>query len=257
MIISIIIPCYNHGRFLLEALESVETAKGEFPCEVIIVNDGSTEQLTKEVLADVEKRGYRVIHQYNQGLAAARNNAIKAAKGKYILPLDTDNKLHRNYFDAIDVLEKNSSVDVVYGNPILFGDEKGLKEVGDFEIEKLLHCNYIDACAVFRKEVWERVNGYDANMPAMGNEDWEFWWSVFFTGGMFLHLDKPCFYYRVRHDSMSFTTTKPGFAQNKQYLYAKHGEKLVNFYLERKATLDYINNNRAKAIIKLMLGRAF
>lgn len=241
----------------MEALESIETAKGEYAFEIIIINDGSTEQLTKEVLGNVEKQGYQVINQPNQGLAAARNNAIMAAKGKYILPLDADNKLHKNYFKAIDVLDKNNSVDVVYGNPILFGDEEAVKETTGFEIEKLLHYNYIDACAVFRKTVWEKVNGYDGNMPAMGNEDWEFWWSVFFIKGVFVHLNEPCFYYRVRNDSMSITTTKPGFAQNKRYLYSKHGQNLINFYLERKATVDYINNNRTKTIIKLMLGQKF
>jgi glycosyltransferase involved in cell wall biosynthesis len=79
-----------------------------------------------------------VIHQSNQGLAAARNRAIAAASAKYILPLDSDNKLHRNYLTrAVEILDVHPSLDVVYGNPILFGEESGVRRVGPFEFGKL------------------------------------------------------------------------------------------------------------------------
>ena len=83
----------------------------------------------------------------------------------------------------------------------------------------MLGDNYIDACAVFRKTVWEEVGGYDGNMPAMGNEDWEFWIHIFFKKGVFYYLDQPCFYYRVSSTSMRVSVTEPGIFMRTGILY--------------------------------------
>lgn len=69
--VSIVIPCYNHGQYLDEALQSIHQAQAG-PVEILIVNDGSTDPATIEKLRSLEQQGYRVIHQPNQGLAAAR-----------------------------------------------------------------------------------------------------------------------------------------------------------------------------------------
>lgn len=265
--ISVIIPCYNHGAYLEEAILSVEENTDVYDCEIIIIDDGSSDSLTIEVLNSLERKGYHVIRQRNQGLAAARNNAITIARGKYILPLDSDNKLHKNYLTkAVAILEKDNSIGVVYGKPIFFGDEQGLREVGEFDFERLITMNYIDACAVFRRDIWVQVNGYDGLMPGMGNEDWEFWVHSFLLGNQFFYLQEVCFYYRVLATSMSASTTRPSYSANKEYIYKKHALKLVEKLLafnkslinseeKNKLVINYITNNRLKAIVKLGLGR--
>lgn len=93
--LSIIIPCFNHGKVIDEALNSVfEQSYNDY--EVIVINDGSTDGYTNEKLSELERKGVFVLHQPNQGLATARNNGIKLAKGEYILPLDSDNRLKKD-----------------------------------------------------------------------------------------------------------------------------------------------------------------
>jgi len=91
--ISIIIPCYNHGQYVREAISSVEKCTDKNLYEMIIVNDGSTDSFTLEEMGRLANDGYYVINQVNQGLGRTRNNGIKAAKGEYILPLDSDNRV--------------------------------------------------------------------------------------------------------------------------------------------------------------------
>lgn len=90
---SIIIPVYNVENYLIECLESV-IRQPEHDFEVVCVNDGSTDK-SVDILADYESRDRRVkvIHQANQGLAAARNAGIRFAEGKYVCFLDSDDKL--------------------------------------------------------------------------------------------------------------------------------------------------------------------
>ena len=105
--VSVIIPCYNHGEYLDEAVESVLTQTYQ-NFEIIIVDDGSTDQSTIDLLKVYRKPKTRVIRTDNQGLASARNNGIKEAKGEYILPLDADDKIGKEYLKkAVKILDEN------------------------------------------------------------------------------------------------------------------------------------------------------
>ncbi len=201
--LSVIIPCYNHGEFILQAIASVESCQAKV-YEILIINDGSTDPLTQKVLQALSERGYSVIHQENQGLASARNHGISLAKGRYILPLDSDNKIRPNYITkAIEILDNEPEVGVVYGNFEFFGGVTGVQEVPEFDINLILRGNYIDACAVFRKTVWEDAGGYDSKIPEqLGYEDWDFWLSVAEKGWHFYHIDEVLFDYRLRSNSM-------------------------------------------------------
>jgi glycosyltransferase involved in cell wall biosynthesis len=201
--LSVVIPCYNHGEFILQAIASVESCQANV-YEILIINDGSTDPLTQKVLQALTERGYQVIHQENQGLAIARNHGISLAKGRYILPLDSDNKIRPNYITkAIKILDRQPEVGVVYGNFEFFGGVAGIKEVPEFDINLIVRGNYIDACAVFRKTAWEDAGGYDDKIPEqLGYEDWDFWLSVAEKGWHFYHIDEVLFDYRLRSDSM-------------------------------------------------------
>lgn len=201
--LSVVIPCYNHGEFILQAIASVESCQAKV-YEILIVNDGSTDPLTQKVLQALSDRGYSVIHQENQGLAIARNHGISLAKGRYILPLDSDNKIRPNYITkAIEILDNEPEVGVVYGNFEFFGGVTGVQEVPEFDINLILRGNYIDACAVFRKTAWQDAGGYDGKIPEqLGYEDWDFWLSVAEKGWHFYHIDEVLFDYRLRSNSM-------------------------------------------------------
>lgn len=91
--ISVIIPCFNQGKYIAECLDSV-LAQTFTNYEVIIVNDGSTDDSLKIIKQYTNKyKNFRLLDQSNQGVVFARNNAISKAKGKYIYPLDADDKI--------------------------------------------------------------------------------------------------------------------------------------------------------------------
>ncbi len=204
----------------------------------------------------MEQQGHFIIHQNNQGLAAARNNAIRMAKGKYIIPLDSDNKLHLNYLTkAIDILEKNESIDVVYGDKMVFGNEVGLRTSKRFKLRLMIKNNYIDACAVFRKSLWVKTGGYDPAMPGMGYEDWEFWINSYLNGAIFFYLNEICFYYRITDGSMRVVAKKNYNLENKEYVIKKHAAYFVEYYIKNEPIVDYIKKNRLKASVKLILGK--
>jgi glycosyltransferase involved in cell wall biosynthesis len=223
--VSIVIPCFNHGRFLREAIASVEQCDRD-SYELIIVNDGSTDAETGKVIGDLQAAGYHVINQDNQGLAAARNAGIRVAKGAYILPLDADNRIKPDYiYKATHILDSNPEVAVAYGKPEYFGDpvELPLKPVTEFDVIQLLDGNFIDACAVFRKSAWEKCGGYDMSMPAPGLEDWDLWLSMSARGYRFYFINEVLFDYRVRHESMIHGLLQNGkFSSVVDYLTRKH-----------------------------------
>ena len=73
--------------------------------------------------------------------------------------------------------------------------------MGPFDRRRLLERNYIDACAAFRREVWEQNGGYDPDMPVW--TDWDFWLGACRRGWVFEYVPEITFEYRVRNDSMS------------------------------------------------------
>ena len=90
--ISVVIPCFNDGAFLMEALKSA-LAQTLPPLEILVINDGSTDAKTLRLLKSIDMPSVRVIHQDNRGLGGARNTGIRNARGKYIYFCDADNVL--------------------------------------------------------------------------------------------------------------------------------------------------------------------
>lgn len=222
--VTIVIPCYNDGYFLLEALASVQECDPAL-YEVIIVNDGSQDLATLTILQELEKDDYYIHHQPNRGLANARNTGIYLARTPYVLPLDSDNKIRPCYLtESIPILEKNPQVAVVYSDVHYFGDQDLIWSLPDFDLCHLLVRNYIDACAVFRKSIWQKVGGYDEGMPdRLGYEDWEFWIRVAKSGAQFYHLPLVGFDYRTRSDSMVQACRLPhNHRRLVQYIVTKH-----------------------------------
>jgi glycosyltransferase involved in cell wall biosynthesis len=236
--VSIIIPCYNHGQYIDDALRSVENIDDKSIYEVIIVNDGSTDSYTNEHLSSLSKQGYNVIFQENKGLSAARNTGITNAKGCFILPLDSDNKIKPEYlYRGIDIMNRDASISMVYGNALLFGEETGIRKPGNFNLQHLLLYNFIDACAIFRRSMWETIGGYDTKMRT-GFEDWEFWINAASKGYKFHYVDEVLFDYRVLHDSMAHKLNAEKTKGNKiiEHLLDKHREFYGADYIDTDIT---------------------
>ena len=208
--VSIVIPCFNHGAFIEEALESVY-AQTFSDYEIIVVDDGSSDALTLQVLKSLTGDGLKLIEQPNMGLVAARNRGIAQAAGEYILPLDADDRISPDFIRrAVVELDRDPSVGIVYGHTELFGARSGLWFQPDFAMPDLLFENMIVATALFRKADWTIAGGY---RPAMVHawEDWDFWLTLVALGRKIVRLEGVTFYYRMSPDSMtsrlSFTRT--------------------------------------------------
>lgn len=197
--LSVIIPCHDDGDYLIDAVASVERNAPE--AELIIVDDGSTEPRTREVLGALVRAGRKVIEQPQSGLSAARNRGIAASTGDYFLPLDADNRLLPGFAaEAIALLAADSAVGVVYGDRRELGARSGDVAVPELDLPRLVSGNYIDACAVVRRAVWSEVGGYDVALHDW--EDWDFWLGAAARGWRFTRLPHPTFEYRVRPDSL-------------------------------------------------------
>jgi glycosyltransferase involved in cell wall biosynthesis len=238
--ISVIMPCFNHGEFLQEAVESVSSLK-RVEIEIVVVDDGSTDERTRQELEKVCGPGIKVIRQENKGLAAARNAGVRASQGKYILPLDADDRLRSEWLDrGIAVLDSQPQVGVVYGDAQCFGTRNDRWSVGPFETERLLYWNFIHASALYRRAIWEQNGGYDGTMPVQGLEDWDFWLGALEHGWRFEYIPEVFFDYRRTEDSMITRTT--GFEERvKGFVAKKHG------LLYRQAFFTLINERESLA----------
>lgn len=252
--ISIVIPCYNDGQFLLEAIQSVAGVQ-QGRHEIIVVNDGSTEQVTLDVLSTVEQLGHQVIHQANSGPGRTRNRGIAAAKGGYILPLDADNRLRPAAIDrAVELLDRHPDFDVVYGDVQFFGDKAGRDCVPEFDLRRLLVWNYIYASSLFRKSTWERFGGLDEDRETQGFEDWDFWCRIACGGGRLYHAREVLHEYRVRNDSFG-TGVAAQRARTEailRHIRAKKVEVSMGEYLDAFQSWEPVMEKLRKAPLKTL-----
>jgi len=232
---------------LREALASIEQVRNANLLEVIIVDDGSSEMDTRKILAEVAEAGYCVVTQPNRGPGAARNTGIQLAKGEFILPLDSDNRLRGVYLEqGVPLLQNNPTVGVIYADAEYFGERDGRWYVPEFDLLLLVRANFIDSCALYRKNLWEEVGGYDEHKPLSGWEDWDFWLRAAVHGGSFLHLAKIGFDYRVQKDSMIVKTV--GF----DYRLRGGSSDLVNISPHAAELINYIFGKPEMAFYKLL-----
>src|ERR1700722_17294861 len=194
--VSVVIPCFNHGAYLPEAVGSVERVKRD-DIEIIVIDDGSTDERTRQEMDRLSAEGIKVIRQENKGLGAARNAGVLASQGEYLFPLDADDRLRSGWIEtAIGILDSQPQVGIVYGDTQCFGTETHRWVVGPFDSERLLNWNFIHCSALYRRSIWEQNGGYDGGMAVQGLEDWDFWLSALERGWRFEYLPEVFFDYR-------------------------------------------------------------
>lgn len=204
MRVSVIVPVYNSEKYIAEALDSI-LASDYADIEVVCVDDGSKDA-SLQILNEYALRDsrVRVYSQQNAGACAARNYAISLAKGEFILPVDSDNKITSTFISrAMAVMLSDTEVKVVAPRAEYFGDKEGEWKLPPFSLNLLARKNIMDTCALFRKSDWERVGGYCNAIKT--REDWAFWIAVLKEGGKVVRLPEVEFYYRVRATSKRAT----------------------------------------------------
>jgi GT2 family glycosyltransferase/glycosyltransferase involved in cell wall biosynthesis len=238
--VSVVIPCYNAGLYLDEAVQSA-LAQTWSDIEIIIVDDGSTDASTLQLLNESTWPRVRVFRQANAGPAAARNRAIREATGDYILPLDADDTLEPTYVaKAVAVLDAQPQVGIVYCKAMKFGvGQEGPWELAPYALAELVIGNVIFVSAMFRRSDWELVGGFDEQLQ-FGIEDYDFWVKLVHRGREVVQLDEYLFNYRVSEQSRTRLFEKDDervvaayariFRTNRDF-YAEHAENLFQHRL--------------------------
>jgi len=229
-LISIIVPCYNQAQYLDECLQSVlDQTYDNWEC--VIINDGSldnTEELAAKWLNKDNR--FKYLKKVNGGLSSARNSGIKSTKGEFILPLDADDKIGKDYcLMAIKSFQKQPSLKVVYCKAEKFGNDSGEWILPSFNRENLAYHNVIFCSAFFKRIDGEKVGFYDTNM-IYGLEDWEFWIALLKEGGEVERIDLIAFYYRVKESSMIKMLKSDRQEEMFRYISIKHADFFINIY---------------------------
>lgn len=201
-LVSIIVPCFNYGALLPEALRSV-LAQTYTQWECIIVDDGSTDDTAAKSFAfcGVDRR-FKYIRQDNKGLAGARNTGLRCATGDYIQLLDADDILPERKLERhVSLLRGNPHVDLVYGTAHIFeGSLEALSTAraivmaapksgsGVQVTETLLQDNmFLAHCPLFKTSLARDLGGFEETMVTC--EDWNFWFRAAVRGAIFSFVD--------------------------------------------------------------------
>lgn len=191
-LVSIVVPCFDYGRFLPEALESA-CAQSDADVEVLVVDDGSADD-TPEIAAAFGER-VRYLRRPHGGLARARNAGAAVCRGELVIFLDADDRLDPDYVARCRAaLEPGLAF--VYTQVRYFGDREGVSRRPEFDLELLKRGNYIHASALIRTELVRR-HPYDPRLGP-GWEDWDFYLTLAERGHRGRLLDEPLLHYR-RH----------------------------------------------------------
>jgi len=175
-LVSVVIPCFNHARFLGEAITSA-LAQTYAPVEIVVVDDGSNDD-TAAVVAPFP--GVRYVRQENQGLAAARNTGLRESRGAYLVFLDADDRLLPQALEAgMRHLEPSPGCAFVSGR-FRYVDAAGALESEDVQpwipedaYLAFLRGNYVGmhATVVYRRAPLEAARGFDVSLPACEDYD--------------------------------------------------------------------------------------
>jgi len=191
--ISIIIPYYNAKRYFEETLNSVYKQTG-VDFELIVVNDGSSEEDEKYLEQINKQYGFTLIHQINRGVSAARNAGLAIAQGTHVLFLDADDVLLPNALFGLTEF----NTDVVIGTYSILGESKAKKPT--LTDKQFVMGNPIQiGTALIKKECFKKLDGFNTEL-AYG-EDMDFWFHVWLNQLNITTIDTNMVQYRVHGNS--------------------------------------------------------
>jgi glycosyltransferase involved in cell wall biosynthesis len=202
----VVITSFNYGRFLEEAVDSVlgQTFKD---LEVIVVEGGSTDGLSREIAANLQRERTTVLFQDRPTrVGANRNLGIAHARGKYVCCLDADDLLRPTYVEKAVFLLERYGYDVVSCALEFFGLRTGVVSILERPtLRTILQANHVLTAAMFRRSFWVAAGGFrDATQQSHIHEDWLFWVRLGAYGARFFNMTlDPLLHYRVHGVSLS------------------------------------------------------
>jgi glycosyltransferase involved in cell wall biosynthesis len=195
--IAVIVPCYGDGELAAAAVASIDE---EEPIEVVVVDDASPDDATRDALASVN--GVRVVrHDRNMGLITARMTGLAETVAPYVFPLDADDEAAPGALAAMaDILDADPRFDVCFGDYVEFGTQNVVRAVPDtLDPYRLAYTNEYPVSALFRRTALEAVDGWRASgfaEPAYA--DWNLWIALAESGARGAHLGRGRLTFRKR-----------------------------------------------------------
>lgn len=245
-LISIIVPVYNSELTIEETLLSIKKQKYA-NIELIIVNDGSkdnSKKLIENFINNNNSLNIKLFNINNIGVALARNYGVNKSNGKYVVFIDSDDLLHEDYVElAYSEFLKNNELCLVYSDVEFFGAKSGLWKLREFSIRNMLINNCIPIFAMFKKEDFINLNGFDKNLNFA--EDWELWLRMIKINSNVCKINRTLYYYRQSENETSLTNmaiTNKNIDYSRLYIFNKHYE----FYFENKLNLTELINYSIK-----------
>lgn len=237
-LVSVLIPCYNHEKFVKDCLNSILAQ--DYPrYEVILCDDASKDdsvRMVKEAKPLFDEREIRFVflkHKENQGFTKTLNCTLREAKGKYVKVISSDDMMKPDYMrEMVKLLEENESLKFAFCNCTRVREQAKYPVEKEFRMQDLLDkipdCsnnvaeriymdNFIPAPSLlFRREILEEVGGYDENI---GIEDLEMSLRILqkYPQGVGC-LHKSLIYYRVNENSMSSAANNKGGLKRTYYM---------------------------------------
>lgn len=272
-LVSIIIPAYNYASFLAEAVTSA-LRQSYTSLDIIIVDDGSTDNTgaVAQQLSAQDKR-VRYVHQANQGLSAARNTGMRAARGDFLVFLDADDVLHEQKIAAhLEHFQQYPDTDISYGRSRYFlstdpqqtfatlalGEEDWMPCISGRAatiMPALIINNIMPVCsAMLRRSVHERVGEFDTTLKSL--EDWDYWLRAAAADCLFCYSDDTRFATFIRVHDISMSQNSLRMLQTQYRLRREHIPRSIETMNDRQlaAHLQRDNNKRRLRCLTTLAG---
>lgn len=224
-LVSVVVPCFEYGRFVAEAVDSV-LAQTFQDLEVLVIDGGSRDAGSLEALRALRRAKTRVWFRQGRHLVGDnRNYGIARARGKYVCCLDADDLLRPTYLEKAVFLLEGQGYDVISTSIESFGEDTRVYRVERYPtLADMVQGNHVPTCAVFRKELWERAGGFqDAGIGAEHiYEDWRLWVRFAALGARIANIvEEPLFRYRVHsQNSLSRDARVPPIERQREAILA-------------------------------------
>lgn len=207
-LVTVVIPCFNYGRYLPEAVASLHRQTFQ-DFEIVIVDGGSDDGETPRLIAELDSPGARILTRTERCLVGDnRNHGIEHARGKYICCLDADDMLAPTYLQKAVFLAETGGFDLVFPSVQCFGRSQDRWLVQDPTVQSCAAENGISTVALFRRELWSRVGGFrDFGSGAdYLYEDWDFWLRTLAAGARAKSIREMLMLYRVHNQGLTATS---------------------------------------------------
>ena len=221
--ITVVITCYNYGRYLAECIESVQNQT--YPAtHIVVVDDASTDN-TEEVA-----KGYNVAYvrnEQNRGVSYSRNKGITMYPSDYIVCVDADDYLDADYLKKC--IEQTKHYDIVTTWCNIIGEQKPRvlsKDRQYINYAMMRAKNYCNTSAIFPYRLFQKYGGFDEDMQ-LGYEDWELWRRYAMHGASIYIIPEPLLNYR-KHGGGRNDKARPHHEHLKKYITDKHNYKGID-----------------------------